>query len=131
MRKAFRNPELLLVFRAQYHRFPATESRRAMADIDGHIVDLTFQHADQFPLRPRPLVMQAAQHALGRGGHIALDEAGWKAMLAETFRIPGFKKETPLIPEHRRLYHYTIRKRRLDDFQRTNPRLIKDCRYWP
>ena len=63
MGKAFRDPEMTLVVRAQQHGRPLAEGGRTATDVDRHVPDLAFQHRHVLALRIGPLVVQPAQHA--------------------------------------------------------------------
>src|SRR5690606_35451265 len=125
------DPELALVLRAEHHRLPAAEGRRAAADVHRHVIDLALQHAHQLALRPRPLVMQAAQHAPDRGGDVALHEPGGQAVLGEALGVPGLEEHAACVAEHRRLDHHAARQGSRDYLHRTTPRFSSASRYWP
>src|SRR5690606_25366763 len=129
--ETLRYPELATVFGTEDHRLPAAEGRRAAADVHRHVIHLAFEHADQLSLRPRPLVMQAAQHALDRGGDVALHELRRQALFGETLGVPGFEEHAALVAEYRRLDHRATRQRGFDHFQGTTPRCSSLFRYWP
>src|SRR5690606_6022915 len=108
------------------------EGRRTAADVDGDVVDLALQHADQLALRvARPLVVQAAQHAALRARDVVLDEPGRQAVLAEALGVPALVEEAALVAVHRRLDRHAARQLRFDDPHAMRPCSISPSRYWP
>jgi len=72
--KAFRHPELFLVFRTKYLADPLTEGFRAFSEVDRDIEDFALHDTNEFTLRLLDLVVQAAQNVPGRLGMVVLHE---------------------------------------------------------
>ena len=53
---------------------PFAEARRAAPQVDGHVVELAGEHADQLALRPAELIVQAADGVLHRARAVLLHE---------------------------------------------------------
>src|SRR3546814_8907296 len=67
--------------------------------------------SDLLSLRIRPLVMQAAQHAVLRYRDIALRHRKIQSGLAEPRPVPGFEKTAALIGEYARRDHHAFGQR--------------------
>src|SRR5262249_47425585 len=99
-------PEVAMIDGIEHDRSPAPERRRAGADVDGDVVDLAVEHADQLALRIRPLVMQAAQHTVRRARYIALHDREVQPGIFIFFRMEAFVEKAARIAVHGRFDHH-------------------------
>ena len=79
-----------MVFRRKQRALPLAEGGAAGPQVNADVEDLTLQHAHQLGLRVVDLEMQAAQHALGRGGLVVLHEVHIYAAGNEVRPLVGF-----------------------------------------
>src|SRR5437773_652038 len=79
--KSRRDEALLEIRCGQTDADPATERRRAAADVDGDVEDLSLDDPDQLSLWPPKLQVQAAKCAADRSRMVVLDERGNDAVL--------------------------------------------------
>src|SRR5690606_1475420 len=127
---AFRNPEMPAIVPGQHRGGPLTEGWRAATDVDGDVVNLAVEHADQLALRIRPLVVQAAQHAARRGTDVGLQHLEIEPGVGEALAIPAFEELPARVTEHLRLDDHATRKLRLDDLhQGASSRVSRLSRY--
>ncbi len=112
MREALRYPHLALVLGRQLAAIPLAEGRRTLAQIDGHVKHRALGHAHQLALRLLDLVMQAAQHALGRTRMVVLHEQlGDTGQFGKAARVVAFEEEAAVVAEDLGLEHQQARQR--------------------
>jgi hypothetical protein len=95
MRKARRNPELVVILGTQLRTHPLAKSGRAAANIHGHIKHRTGDHTHQLALgMGRQLIVQPAQHALAAAAVVVLNELVVRACgLVEEVLAKAFQKK--------------------------------------
>lgn len=99
--KAFRNPYLAFVGGRQVDANPVAEGWRAFAQVDGDIEYFAGSDAHQLALRLLDLIVQAAQHALGRLGVVVLYEvAGDAGQFAKVSLIKTFIEKASIIAKY-------------------------------
>jgi len=103
MREAGRNVNLSFIAVREIDAVVAAEGRRAAANIDGDVVDLSANDGDQLALRRGVLEVKAAQGPLDGKRKIVLDEPYVDAGLAVSLFVPGFDEEATVIGEYLRL----------------------------
>jgi hypothetical protein len=62
--KAFRYPELKIIFRRKSNPGPLSESGRVSSEIDGNVEHPAMYYADKFSLWMSDLIMQTTQHTM-------------------------------------------------------------------
>ena len=85
-----RHEELAAVLRRQHRALPFSVGGAVRAQVDGHVEHLARHHADELGLRMLYLEVQAAQHALDRGGLVVLHELAVDAARDEVGAFVGF-----------------------------------------
>ena len=100
-----RNIELTLVIAAEDRFHVVAESRRAFADVHGHVEDAAAHHAQQLGLRHLSLLeVEAAQDAPLRGiRFIVLHERDRSHVRLEVAEGKRFKEITAMVAEDARL----------------------------
>src|SRR2546423_12605845 len=113
MREAGRNPDLAVVFSAHLGAYPARESRRRFAKVNGDIEHAPIDDANKLPLALSQLIVEAAQNVAPRARMVVLHknriETGGAAKL---FRVPTFHIEAAFVLEHLRLADQDLGNRR-------------------
>src|SRR5690242_8391028 len=110
MGKSRRHPQLAIIVFSQLHSDPAAKIWRRPADIHRHIKYRPAHHSHQFALGLTNLIVQSAQHTLGRAAMIVLNEADVKP--GDTAKIPvveAFEEEAPTVAEYPWLYNEYFR----------------------
>jgi hypothetical protein len=101
VREARRDPELAVVLARQLDPDPLTEGRAALAQVDRDIKHGALRAANELALRVRwQLVMQPAQHALGRARVVVLHKVHVVADgLVEDLLVVALHEEAASVPE--------------------------------
>ena len=98
--KAFRNPELLLVFCTESMADPLPEGFRAFSQVNRNIEDFALHDPHQLALLLPDLVVQATQDVLRGFGVIILNEFALEARgLLEGFGVKTFEEEASVVAE--------------------------------
>jgi UDP-glucose 4-epimerase len=128
--KTWRDPQLLVFFCVQVHAHPLAQGGRALAQVHHHIKHLALHHTHQLALRVLDLVMQTAQHTLGRLAVVVLHKGHvHTGFVGKVALVEGLEEKAPGITKHLRLQNQHFRDGGGRDG--VGHYLSKFKRYWP
>lgn len=106
MRKARRNPQLPMIFLAQFDAHPFSKVGRPPPHVNSYIEHTPRGHPDKFALRMLGLIMESTNYAVYRASLIVLDEAdGLSKGGVDTALVPALQEKTSLISKDTWLQH--------------------------
>src|SRR5262245_27721407 len=109
MREPGRDIALTEVLCGKHHADPLAEGRRTAANVNRDVEDLAVQYGDQFALRRRFLIMEAAQNSFSRERQVVLHERRGNAGHRIAGLAPGLEKQAASVTENPGLDHENTR----------------------